>query len=255
MPLGEVHYAGLVDFLRYARFVERVQRLGIAFLGLALAACGSILGVAELTTDQQEPATVAVREAGPKVVVDPAPQKVDSSQFLDAAPDAQCSSVKATPAAFTQDGAGNGWDALGNLSDEDGNDAVGHGCCGSDGTKTVTATNFNFNVPEKAQIQGATIRLKGHSNVGGLFRDSTVKLTSLGTLGTELKVDANPAWGGDYESRLYGNPGNADGLALFPAAVNSADFGVVFAAAKPPYSNINANFEVDVVEVTIFYCQ
>lgn len=229
-----------------------MRRWAIGVFGCLVAACGSILGVGPLTAD--EPDAAVVDSAPPPIpTFDAAPEVVDAS-LVDAAPDAQCFSTPPTPPrTVTQAGDGNGWNQLDALQVEDGTNAVGTGCCSGDSTATVTAANFGFDIPTGAQIQGVTIRMKARSNPGGLYSDGTVKLAVGGALGTELKNTTS--WPAAYETRVYGNPVDTDGLALTPESVTSPDFAVRFHATKPAFTSAQATFEVDVLQVSVFYCR
>lgn len=229
----------------------------VASLAFALGACDALLGIESLRVEGDGSIPSATEE-------DAAVPTGDAEELRDAPPpahdvDAACvekATAPATPAIVTASGAGNAWTSPNAVMYEDGVSAIAEGCCGSDDSRLLTLQGFDLAVPASAEIRGVKveIRLRQASGiVGGAMNDRSVKLTVTTDPGTGEDLKSATPYPAVFETRSYGGPTSLWGLPLTPERVSSAAFGVVFRTGH--VANVNAAAAVDVVRVTVFYCE
>lgn len=120
-------------------------------------------------------------------------------------------------------------------------------------TNYLKATNFGFNVPAVAVIQGITVGIERNRSggSGGNIQDSEVKLVkSDGSLGSTNKAIATNWVTGEAYSN-YGGAADLWGESWTPADINDPDFGVVLSVVGISSSNRVAN--VDHMRITVTY--
>lgn len=143
-------------------------------------------------------------------------------------------------------------------------------------TYRLVLKDFGFVIPSNAQILGVRVDIERHyrtqrSSLGGggsplgSPKDYEVRLTTGAALsGNRARPD--DAWSRSQDRwDAYGHETDLWGLALTPAAVNSADFGVVFSAQVTGYRNewdtdygtrVDEDWQIayiDAVRVTVYY--
>lgn len=121
-----------------------------------------------------------------------------------------------------------------------------------DWTDYLFASNFGFTVPSTASITGVTARVVCDS-VGPGVSDFRVRLFVAGVAsGTD---NAHYTWvNGVLTNQVYPFGGAINslwGLALTPAIINAANFGIGIAAQMP--ATINKQAQIDYIEMTVYY--
>lgn len=121
-------------------------------------------------------------------------------------------------------------------------------------TNYLLATGFGFAVPSTALITGLTVEVRRRSLVGtGDIVDDRVSLVANDAITSLNHAKAAP-WSGEWTYATYGGTSDLWDRVWTPAEVNSADFGVVF-AARFVGSAGNDRPWVDHVRVTVHYAE
>lgn len=116
----------------------------------------------------------------------------------------------------------------------------------------INATGFGFAVPAGAVIQGITVQvyLKGSDPFGQV--DNIVQLLVGG-----VRSGANRAAGTTLSTAIglntYGGSSDQWGLALTPAVVNSANFGVSFQGGNLDVSGPGGTISIDFMAISVSY--
>lgn len=128
------------------------------------------------------------------------------------------------------------------------------------GEKTyyLKCSNFGFAIPGGATIKSVVVSIGKHAADATRIKDYLVYIIDeTGTIvTTENKADTTNAWGtaNTFVNGFYGNVAGGDdwALALTPAIVNDADFGVAIAAQN--YDGASGSIaNIDVVRMTVYY--
>jgi hypothetical protein len=117
-------------------------------------------------------------------------------------------------------------------------------------TRYLFASNFGFNIPGTATINGITVdiyRVSGNTNS---VTDSTVKLSLTG-LPTGANRAITTAWPLAAAYYTYGSSTDLWGLSLTPADVNTATFGVFLKVYNQ--SNLTTTPTVNHIRITVDY--
>ena len=152
-------------------------------------------------------------------------------------------------------GGANGiWGNPGNITKEDGltaSTSIFTGFIGFNITHSLIATNFNFNIPLGATINGIQVKVKKYqNNAVQNCLDSSVKLVIGGVIsGTDHSNGIQ--WPTTLTNVIYGSNVDLWGLAITPAQVNAANFGVAIQASTTSRSTVYPN--VDVISIAISY--
>ncbi len=117
----------------------------------------------------------------------------------------------------------------------------------------LKATNFGFSIPSNAVIDGVTVKIERHSGAyAGLgVKDNTVKLVKSGSISGDNQADTDTAWPTTDGIKTYGSESDLWNVALTPADVNAADFGVVLSANH--YNPGPLTSYIDHITITINY--
>ena len=114
-------------------------------------------------------------------------------------------------------------------------------------TNVLLVTNFGFNIPSDAVIEGVVVGVR-RSAVGN------VTISAIGLAGVFAFDKSDEAlWPASFEYKDYGSPTDLWGASLTPALVNGSGFGASLTAqlAAPSGSTIEAR--VDHIRMTIYY--
>lgn len=116
---------------------------------------------------------------------------------------------------------------------------------------TLEVSNFHFNIPGDAVIEGITVTIKrGASNIG--ITDNMVKLIRNGTVcGSEHAT--SDEWPLDPQTVTYGADDDKWGTDLTPAELNSYGFGVALCVSNSVYGIDMNTANIDYVNVTVNY--
>lgn len=121
-------------------------------------------------------------------------------------------------------------------------------------TNYLLATGFGFAVPSTALITGISVEVRRRSMIGtGDVVDDRVSLVANDAVTALDHAKAAP-WSGEWTYATYGGSSDLWDRVWTPAEVNSADFGVVF-AARFVGSAGNDRPWVDHVRVTVHYAE
>jgi hypothetical protein len=118
-------------------------------------------------------------------------------------------------------------------------------------THYLKATNFGFAVPPGATITGVVMEINRASS-DGMGTDSIVKLLVGGGVSGDNKANTLSMWDVDFDTFSYGSSSDLWGLALTPAIINAADFGVVISVDKSGGFE-DETLKVDFIRLTIHY--
>jgi hypothetical protein len=117
---------------------------------------------------------------------------------------------------------------------------------GGSPTHYLKATNFSFNIPAPAQIQGIEVFVERHSSVGTIF-DSRARIVKGGVIGTTERALAGN-WPLMDATVTYGNPSDLWGTTWTPTDINAAGFGFALSVDD----NVDAA-AVDHISITVHY--
>jgi len=112
----------------------------------------------------------------------------------------------------------------------------------------LKVAQFGFALPPTAQVRGVTVTITRRANGG--IEDKSVRLMTAALQGIDKSSGAS--WPAAFTGKDYGGASDLWGLALTPALVDSADFGVAIAASLDGADGTIA--EIDGITMTISYC-
>jgi hypothetical protein len=117
---------------------------------------------------------------------------------------------------------------------------------GGSPTHYLKATNFGFNIPAPAQIQGIEVFVERKSSLVTIF-DSRARIVKGGVVGTAERKLAG-FWPAVDTTVTYGNPSDMWGDTWTPADINSTGFGFALSVDD----NVDAA-AVDHISITVHY--
>lgn len=127
-----------------------------------------------------------------------------------------------------------------------------------DGTTTryLECTNYGFNIPSDATINGITVTVERKSNrtTDNGSQDAVVRLLKSNTtpIGDDL-ADNVTSYTISDTNIVYASSTSLWGVTWTPAEINASTFGVAFAATKPDSVGNSHTISVDVISVTVNY--
>jgi len=145
------------------------------------------------------------------------------------------------------------WSNPGNAVAEDGSFAT-LTLSGTTATNYLRATNFGFDIPASATIDGIEFWvLRSRSSSGsGNARDNSVRLVKGGTVVGNNKAYTSTNWGTGLDWIGYGGGNDLWGTTWTPADINASNFGAVFAAAGAA-AGASRVANVDAVTIVVHY--
>ena len=122
-------------------------------------------------------------------------------------------------------------------------------------TNYLKATNFGFEIPTGATINGILVEIERSERSGfGSVYDSEVKIVKAdGSIGTTNKADTATAWTGTDSYFEYGASDDLWGETWTASDINDADFGAVLAANV--FSGTFVSAGVDHIRITVYYTE
>lgn len=145
------------------------------------------------------------------------------------------------------------WSSVNNIFASDNAYALGI-CDGTDGsTDFLRATGFGFAIPAGSIIDGIVVEVeRSESNADDNIRDILVSLTKTGaTYLGDNKADTVTEWPTVDAYKTYGGAADLWGASWSVAEINSANFGVFFAAKHS--SGTTPTARVDHIRITVYY--
>lgn len=112
----------------------------------------------------------------------------------------------------------------------------------------LKATNFNFNIPSDATINGITVSVERSSNTLNGTHDSSVKLVKGGVISGNDKASGS-TWPTSDAVATYGSATDLWGLTLTPSDVNDSTFGFVIA----PVADLASTAQIDQITIQVDY--
>lgn len=120
-------------------------------------------------------------------------------------------------------------------------------------THYLEATNFGFNIPGNAIINGILVEIEKHSSLlNGSVVDSEVKIIQNGVIGTVNRASSSD-WPSEDTYISYGGNSDLWGLSWDIGNINAANFGVALSARLLPNGALTAR--VDHIRITVFYSE
>ncbi len=116
----------------------------------------------------------------------------------------------------------------------------------------LKATNFGFNIPSTATINGITVEWE-HSMAGGgsqVIKDNAVRIVQGGTIGTTDKSSVS-TWPTSDAFASYGSAADLWGLTWAASDINATTFGAALSAKET--ANFPGSAQVDSVRITVAY--
>jgi hypothetical protein len=127
---------------------------------------------------------------------------------------------------------------------------------GTTTTNYLSGTGLGLSIPGANTVCGVTVtiqRLNTSTALGAGVYDNTVSLINGGVIGGTNEANTGLSWPTTITAANYGSTLDTWGLALTPAAVNAANFGVALAVdLKAPLLAVSFTAEVDQVTVTVY---
>lgn len=113
----------------------------------------------------------------------------------------------------------------------------------------LIVSDFGFEIPDRAVINGITVRIRQATADLEQVTDHSVRLVQSGTFSSE-NLAQTEFWPLELTNKEYGGPSQLWGETWTPQSINAADFGVAIAAQPIDYGG---NAYVDVVYVQVHY--
>lgn len=120
----------------------------------------------------------------------------------------------------------------------------------SNGSNYLQCTGFGFAIPTGATISGLVVTVERKTS-GGTVTDSRVRLIKGGTIGLTDRATTTAYTNSDV-AEAHGGTSDLWGATWAPADLNSAGFGVAY-AAQSSGSTTNRTVSVDQIQVTVEY--
>ena len=143
------------------------------------------------------------------------------------------------------------WTNTGNLSANDGSTATVNLHPGT-ASKDLVATNFGFNIPAGATINGIAVNIGGtRASASGSIYDATAELIKAGTVQTADNEAVGVFWSTSSVDRGYGGDSYIWGNTWTPSDINDAGFGFVLNLNNSGASSYDAF--VDSITMIVYY--
>lgn len=155
-----------------------------------------------------------------------------------------------TCTALDTGAAGDWTDATNAQTDNDTGAAWGAGSS----SDILSCTNFGFEIPIGATIDGIVVNIKGRETSGGNTSVSSMRLVQDGEteVGDNNAADDVTDWNNDaYEIKEHGTPADLWGLSLDADDINSSTFGIAHRSTKASAGATN----VDYISMTVYYTE
>lgn len=166
----------------------------------------------------------------------------------------------ATPATDGPNNAGNGttvgtgtaWTNPGNITTA-GSPYATVGLTNSSNSQILRASNFGFNIPANATINGVVVTInKMVNNTSGTRADVIVQLyNASNTLVGDNKAITGTNWPASLSNVIYGGPGDTWNAGLTATDINSPNFGVAQSAQCS--SGTIRTFTIDYIQISVTY--
>jgi len=138
-------------------------------------------------------------------------------------------------------------------SDDDGANISGANGSGEDYLK---ATNFGFNIPTGATINGILVTIRKRGGTVGSFDyivDEEVKIVKANdTIGNTNKADGVTKWATSFTNYNYGGASDLWGESWTSADINNSNFGVVISRLIPAY-DFGGGAWIDSISIRVYY--
>lgn len=122
---------------------------------------------------------------------------------------------------------------------------------GGGATQYLSATNYNFNIPSPALIDGIEVNIERRSAFGTI-KDSKLRIIKGGVVGATERGDLVSTWPTVDTPKTYGSNADLWGETWTAADINAAGFGVALSVTD----SLDAAF-VDAMTIKVYYslCQ
>ena len=127
-------------------------------------------------------------------------------------------------------------------------------------TNYLRASNFGFNIPGDATVDGITVEMNRYSNgAAPRILDSTIQLINgSSVIVGDNKADLATNWPGPSAAEegiaTYGGPADTWAAGLSAADINSTNFGVVIAVSNPNADSTRTAY-IDYIRITVTYTE
>ncbi len=149
------------------------------------------------------------------------------------------------------------WSNTGNVFADGGGVASAGTSTDAEISNFLKVTNFGFNIPISATIQGVVVTIKRRSQTGTSgMSDNSIKLVIANSYaGTDKSAGEGWYWTvspSSYESKTFGSSSDLWGNSLTPAIINSPDFGFGI-SVQYAIGTGAATALVDYINMTVYY--
>lgn len=121
-------------------------------------------------------------------------------------------------------------------------------------TRWLRATNFDFEIPVGATIDGIVVEFEKRANES-YAQDYSVKIVKAGTEQGTDKKKTGVAWPLSDTYVSYGGAADKWGLTWTPAQINASNFGVSISALFEDGEEDDVTVYVDHVRITVYYTE
>jgi hypothetical protein len=122
----------------------------------------------------------------------------------------------------------------------------------------LQVTNFGFEIPSGATIDGVTVTIerKANYNSASMYvQDYTLKLIKDGEVGGDSKADTTSKWPTADASVNYGGTSDTWGNTFTHDDINDSTFGVELIAARTTVLKSSVTASVDFISITVTYTE
>jgi hypothetical protein len=121
-------------------------------------------------------------------------------------------------------------------------------------TYYLKATDFNFDIPEGATIDGVEIGIERYGDIGGEYKDSEIKLIkSDGSISSTNKSES-ASWSSIEGYVYFGGSTDKWGETLSASDINDEDFGVAISAEYQLRDEFFSIY-VDHIQIKVYYTE
>ncbi|WP_313342820.1 VWA domain-containing protein, partial [Sedimentibacter sp.] len=159
------------------------------------------------------------------------------------------------PGTGSPAGSGTNWNNSGRIVSND-NNYASVSLSSSGTSRYLKGSNYGFNIPDGATIDGIEVIIGRYSStgiLGGRIRDSEVKLVKNGDVQAANKAATTTDWPNGEGAARYGDSNDLWNTSWTPADINNNNFGVVLSVRN------NADYErtayVDYMQIKVYYTE
>lgn len=145
------------------------------------------------------------------------------------------------------------WANPGNITADDGTNAVAAGMNNSEISHYLVSSSHGFSIPAGATIDGIVVEVDRHQGATQSMADHRLRIVKGGTIGATDRADTGTIWPTTPTTVSYGSSSDLWGETWTVSDINASNFGVALASIQPSGSPVQAR--VDFIRITVHYTE